>query len=84
MSNNFEGIDKDKLKNASSIISDSISGSGDKINALLNDENKLNELAAKMKPSDMDTIKKLLDNPEMLKMVLSSDKAKENFKKFLG
>lgn len=92
MDNNFhdkfiDGIKKEnpeKLKAAAEVIKNALGPKAKGLEALLSDDKALKELTKKMSPNDLSKLGKLLDNPEMLKMMLSSDKAKEGLKKMLG
>lgn len=86
--NNEEFIKKmktenpEKLKKAAQTVKAILGDKAKGLDALLNDDNALNELSKKISPSDLGKITSLIDNPEMLKILLSSEKAKEGLKKF--
>lgn len=83
----IDGIKKEnpeKLKAAAEVIKSALGPKAKGLEALLSDDKALGELAKKMSPNDLSKLSKLLDNPDALKKMLSSDKAKEGLKKMLG
>ncbi len=86
--NNEEFIKKlktenpEKLRKAAQTVKAILGDKADGLDALIKDDKALNELSQKISPNDLEKITSLVDNPEMLKLLLSSDKAKESLKKF--
>lgn len=86
--NNEEFIKKmkaekpEKLKIAAQTVKAMLGDKASGLDALLNNDKALNELAKKISPNDLGKITSLIDNPEMLKALLSSDKAKKGLKNF--
>lgn len=74
----------EKLKAAADAVKSILGGHAKGLDALLGNEKALKELTRKLSPSDMSKISKLIDNPEVLKKLLGSDKAKDGLKKFFN
>lgn len=83
LKNIAQSIDSKKLKNVSDILSKTIGISENQITSFLNDTEKLDEIAKMIKPSDIEKLSILLDNPDLLTEILSSKKASEKIKDFI-
>ncbi|MEG0771376.1 MAG: hypothetical protein RR436_05705 [Clostridia bacterium] len=83
LKNIAQSIDSKKLKNVSDILSKTIGISENQITSFLNDTEKLDEIAKMIKPSDIEKLSILLDNPNLLTEILSSKKASEKIKDFI-
>lgn len=82
--NNFKNLNADKIKAAADIAQKTLGKDADKIKSIMSDKEKLNKIASNLTKSDLEKVSKVLDNPELLKQILSNDKARANIKKMMG
>ncbi len=78
-------IDNEKmLSETANRIQDQLGDQGEKLNDLLKDKHKLSCMVNGLSDADFNRLKQVLDNPQIVEKVLSSDKAKKNLAKLLG
>lgn len=78
-------IDNEKmLSETANRIQDQLGDQGEKLNDLLKDKRKLSSMVNGLSDADFNRLKQVLDNPQIVEKVLSSDKAKKNLAKLLG
>ncbi len=78
-------IDNEKmLSETANRIQGQLGDQGEKLNDLLKDKHKLSNMVNGLSDADFDRLKQVLDNPQIVEKVLSSDKAKKNLAKLLG
>lgn len=78
-------IDNEKmLSETANRIQDQLGDQGEKLNDLLKDKCKLSSMVNGLSDADFNRLKQVLDNPQIVEKVLSSDKAKKNLAKLLG
>lgn len=78
-------IDNEKmLSETANRIQDQLGDQGEKLNDLLKDKRKLSNMVNGLSDADFNRLKQVLDNPQIVEKVLSSDKAKKNLAKLLG
>ncbi len=79
---NLKNQDPEKLKKAMDTVRSLLGDKAKGLESIIHNEQALNDISKKISPNDLGKLSVLLDNPEMLKKMLSSDKAKEGLKKF--
>ena len=78
-------IDNEKmLSETANRIQDQLGNKSEKLNDLLKDKRKLSNMVNGLSDADFNRLKQVLDNPQIVEKVLSSDKAKKNLAKLLG
>lgn len=78
-------IDNEKmLSETANRIQDQLGDKSEKLNYLLKDKRKLSNMVNGLSDADFNRLKQVLDNPQIVEKVLSSDKAKKNLAKLLG
>jgi hypothetical protein len=78
-------IDNEKmLSETANRIQDQLGDKSEKLNDLLKDKRKLSNMVNGLSDADFNRLKQVLDNPQIVEKVLSSDKAKKNLAKLLG
>ena len=78
-------IDNEKmLSETANRIQGQLGDQGEKLNDLLKDKHKLSNMVNGLSDADFNRLKQVLDNPQIVEKVLSSDKAKKNLAKLLG
>lgn len=70
------------LKKATEEIGKALGGKTAEVEAILNDSEKMKELTKNISASDLQKIGQLINSPELLKLVLSSEKGKQFIKEF--
>lgn len=85
MSNFLDGVDKSKLEGAINLIKSNIGAAeSQKLERAAKDEKELEKLLNGLGEKEKNTILKVMNDPQLLSMVLSSSKAREGIKKFLN
>ena len=82
-SNFIENMKKnngDNLKKATEEIGKVLGGNSAGVEAILNNEDILNGIVKNVSPDDLQKIGQLINNPELLKLILNSDKGKKAIK----
>lgn len=82
--NEFKSKNQDKIKMAANMARNTLGKDADKLTAMLSDKETLNKFASSLSKNDLEKISKVLDNPEMLKQILTNEKTKESLKKMMG
>ncbi len=78
-------IDNEKmLSEAANRIQNELGNDNEKLNDLLKDKHKISNMVNGLSDADFNKLKQVLDNPQIVEKVLSSDKAKKNLAKLLG
>ena len=77
---NLKNQNPEKLKIAMDAVKSLLGDKASGLDAFVNNDKALDDLSKKISPTDLSKLSVLLDNPEMLKKLLSSDKAKEGLK----
>lgn len=78
-------IDNEKmLSETANRIQNELGDNSDKLNDLLKDKSKISNMVNQLSDTDFNKLKHVLDNPQIVEKVLSSDKAKKNLAKLLG
>ena len=78
-------IDNEKmLSEAANRIQNELGSDKGKLNDLLKDKHKISNMVNGLSDADFNKLKQVLDNPQIVEKVLSSDKAKKNLSKLLG
>ncbi len=78
-------IDNEKmLSDAASRLKNELGEQSGKLDQMLGDKQKLASMVNGLSDSDFGMLKQVLDNPQMVEKILSSDKAKKNLSKILG
>ncbi len=80
----FRIENENTLKDTAKKICDDLGEDGNKINSLLQDKDKISAMVNGLSDSDFNKLKQVMDNPQILQMILSSEKAKKNLAKILG
>lgn len=85
MGNFLDGLDKSKLDGAINLVKSTIGEKeSKKIEAASKNEKELEKLLDGLSDKEKNAILKVMSDPQMLSMVLSSAKAREGIKKFLN
>lgn len=87
MDNTWEKFKKDNeenLKTAAKEAKEALGEDADMYAQMLNNTDKLQSMFSMLSAQDMDKLNTVINNPELIKKILSSPKARENLKKILG
>ena len=78
-------IDNEKmLSDAAQRLKEELGNAGEGMDHLLKDKQKMMSLVNGLSDSDFNKLKQVLDNPQIMARILSSEKAKQNLAKILG
>ena len=85
MNNNSKKIDDASLERAIKTAQQVLGAKESaKIEKMFKDKSQLEKMTQSLSQKDLETVNGVLSNPEMLKKILSTPKAREGLKKFLG
>lgn len=80
----FKAENEDNLKTAARTAKEALGEDADMFTQMLGNTDTLQSMFSMLSPQDMDKLNTVINNPELIKKILASPKARENLKKILG
>ncbi len=80
----FKTENKDNLKEAADKAKEALGDDAEVYAQMLNNTDKLQSMFSMLSSQDMEKLNAVINNPELIKKILASPKARENLKKILS